>query len=153
MHKRDYGPLLAELSDAYARYAPASQALNRRAQQHLVDGGSHSLRLIEPFPPRIAAARGAWLTDEDGHRLLDFWQGHLANILGHNPPVVTEALARAFDDGFGLQTGFTDRLQIEAAEILCQGHQLLCRGHRRLSAGRIGRCAHFGHRQGRGQWL
>ena len=120
MHKRDYGPLLAELSEAYARHAPTSRALNERAKKHLVDGGSHTLRLVEPFPPRIATARGAWVTDEDGHRLLDFWQGHMANILGHNPKVVTEALARAFDEGFGLQTGFADRLQIEAAEILCR---------------------------------
>ncbi len=120
MEKRDYGPLLAELSDAYARYSPASGAMNERARQHLVDGGSHSLRLVEPFPPRITAARGAWLTDEDGHRILDFWQGHMANILGHNPQVVTAELARAFDDGFGLQTGFTDRLQVETAEILCR---------------------------------
>jgi len=120
MHKRDYGPLLAELSDAYARHAPASRAMNQKAQQHLVDGGSHGLRLVEPFPPRITAARGAWLVDEDGHRLLDFWQGHMANILGHNSQVVTAELARAFSDGFGLQTGFTDRLQVETAEILCR---------------------------------
>lgn len=120
MQKRDYGPLLAELSDAYAHYAPASRAINERAKQHLVDGGSHSLRLLEPFPPRVTAARGAWLADEDGHRILDFWQGHLANVLGHNPDVVTSVLARAFDDGFGLQTGFTDRLQVETAEILCR---------------------------------
>jgi glutamate-1-semialdehyde 2,1-aminomutase len=120
MDKRDYAPLLAELSEAYARHAPASRALNDRAQQHLVDGGSHALRLVEPFPPRITAARGAWLEDEDGHRLLDFWQGHMANILGHNPQVVTSELSRAFGEGFGLQTGFTDRLQVETAEILCQ---------------------------------
>jgi glutamate-1-semialdehyde 2,1-aminomutase len=51
---------------------------------------------------------------------LDFWQGHLANILGHNPEIVTSALAEAFNRGFGLQSGFTDRLQVEAAEMLCQ---------------------------------
>jgi len=85
-----------------------------------VDGGSHALRLIQPFPPRIVAAQGARITDEDGHDILDFWQGHLANILGHNPEVVTSVLARAFADGFGLQTGFTDRLQVETAEILCR---------------------------------
>jgi glutamate-1-semialdehyde 2,1-aminomutase len=120
MKTRDYGPLLAELAEAYARYAPRSGALNELAQRVQVDGGSHALRLTQPFPPRIATARGAWLTDEDGHHILDFWQGHLANILGHNPKVVTAELARALEAGFGLQTGFTDRLQVEAAEILCQ---------------------------------
>ncbi|NLF01058.1 MAG: aminotransferase class III-fold pyridoxal phosphate-dependent enzyme [Anaerolineales bacterium] len=120
MQQRDYKPLLTALTEAYERHAPRSAALNQRARQVLVDGGSHAMRLIEPFPPRIVDARGAWLTDEDGHRILDFWQGHFANLLGHNPTVVTTELAHAFEGGFGLQTGFTDLLQIELAEILCR---------------------------------
>jgi len=85
-----------------------------------VDGGSHAMRLLEPFPPRIVVAEGAWLQDEDGHDILDFWQGHHANVLGHNPKVITSALAAAFETRFGLLTGFADRLQVEVAEILCQ---------------------------------
>ncbi len=120
MKTRDYTPLLAELEEAYTEYSPRSGTLNERALRVQVDGGSHALRLTRPFPPRIAAARGAWLTDEDGHRILDFWQGHLTNVLGHNPEVVTLELASAFQAGTGLQTGFADRLQVETAEILCR---------------------------------
>ncbi|MBN1872827.1 MAG: aminotransferase class III-fold pyridoxal phosphate-dependent enzyme, partial [Anaerolineae bacterium] len=116
---KNYTTLLTELQADYAKYAPQSAALNARAKHTLVDGGSHTLRLMEPFPPRIVKAAGGWLTDEDGHTLLDFWQGHLANILGHNPNVITSALAQAFEEGYGLQTGFTDRIQVEAAELLC----------------------------------
>jgi glutamate-1-semialdehyde 2,1-aminomutase len=120
MKRRQHTQLMAELVEAYASYSPKSKAVNEHASGYLVDGGSHTLRLVQPFPPRIVTARGAWLTDEDGHRILDFWQGHLANVLGHNPEVVTSQLAQAFDSGFGLQTGFTDRLQAETAEILCR---------------------------------
>jgi glutamate-1-semialdehyde 2,1-aminomutase len=120
MKTRDHTCLLAELAEAYIQYSRKSAALNEKAKKYLLDGGSHALRLMQPFPPRIVAAQGAWLKDEDGHDILDFWQGHLANILGHNPEVVTSALASAFEVGFGLQTGFTDRLQVETAEILCQ---------------------------------
>ena len=120
MKTRDHTRLLAELAEAYTQHSPKSAALNEKAKKYLLDGGSHALRLMQPFPPRIVAAQGAWLKDEDGHDILDFWQGHLANILGHNPEVVTSALASAFEAGFGLQTGFTDRLQVETAEILCQ---------------------------------
>lgn len=119
MKTRDYTQLLSELRAEYAVRAPKSAALNERAQRVLVDGGSHTLRLMQPFPPRIAAAHGGWVTDEDGHKLLDFWQGHLANILGHNPEVVTTALLQALAGGMGLQTGFTERFQVEAAELLC----------------------------------
>jgi glutamate-1-semialdehyde 2,1-aminomutase len=120
MKKRDYTQLLAELAESYRQHSPKSAALDERGKKHLVDGGSHALRLTEPFPPRLVSAQGAWFKDEDGHNVLDFWQGHMANILGHNPEVVTSELARALENGFGLQTGFPDRLQIECAEILCQ---------------------------------
>ena len=85
MKQRDYSRLLNELAEAYTRHSPRSAELHREAKRWMVDGGSHTLRLVEPFPPRIVAAHGAWLEDEDGHRILDFWQGHFANILGHNP--------------------------------------------------------------------
>ena len=38
----------------------------------------------------------------------------------HNPEAVTAELARVLSEGFGLQTGFTDRLQAETAEILTE---------------------------------
>jgi glutamate-1-semialdehyde 2,1-aminomutase len=120
MKTRDYTPLLAELHEAYRQYSPVSQALDKEARKYLIDGGSHTLRLVPPFPPRITAAHGAFIEDEDGHRILDLWQGHFANILGHNPEVVTSVLATSLENGFGLQTGFADRLQVEVAEILCQ---------------------------------
>ncbi len=119
MKQRDHARLLAELATEYARRSPRSAELNARALKRLVDGGSHTIRLLSPFPPRITAARGAYVTDEDGHRILDFWQGHYANILGHNPAVITEAVGRALASGFGLQTGFTDATQIRVAELLC----------------------------------
>jgi glutamate-1-semialdehyde 2,1-aminomutase len=120
MTTRDYGPLIEELWEAFSEQFPRSSAIHRRACQYLVDGGSHALRLMKPFPPRIVSARGGWVRDEDGHDILDFWQGHMANILGHNPEVVTAELARGFASGFGLQVGMTDSLQTEVAEILCR---------------------------------
>lgn len=120
---RDYSKLFQELAREYTQHAPRSAALNTRAQQTMIDGGSHSLRLIQPFPLRLVRAQGAYIHDADGHSLLDFWQGHYANILGHNPAVVTDVLARAFESGWGLQTGFTDELQIEVAELICRQTQ------------------------------
>jgi glutamate-1-semialdehyde 2,1-aminomutase len=120
MKPRDHTRILNQLVKEYSRYAPKSAALNKRALKYLVDGGSHTKRLIYPFPPRIVSANGAWVVDEDNHKILDFWQGHYANILGYNPPLVTRALRDAFNDGYGLQTGFTEHLQVETAEIICR---------------------------------
>lgn len=120
---RDYSKLFQELATEYAQHSPRSAMLNERAQQTMIDGGSHTLRLIKPFPPRLVRAHGAYIHDADGHSILDFWQGHYTNILGHNPTVVTDTLARAFESGWGLQTGFTDELQIEVAELICKQTQ------------------------------
>lgn len=120
MKPRDYTRLLASLKQQYERRNPRSAALQQEALRYLIDGGSHALRLIQPFPPRIARASGAWLEDEDGHRILDFWQGHYANILGHNPPEITRVLEAGFAGGSGLHTGFTERLQVETAALLCR---------------------------------
>jgi glutamate-1-semialdehyde 2,1-aminomutase len=109
-----------ELASAYAGHSPNSAALQQRAQNSMVDGGSHTVRLTRPFPPRIQAAHGAKIMDVDGHEIIDFWQGHYANILGHNPAVITMELAQAFARGYGLQCGFTEPVQIEVAELLCR---------------------------------
>ncbi len=118
--KRDHTRLMQALAEEYARRSPRSAAFQERAQRVMVDGGSHNPRLVWPFPPRIVSARGGWLQDEDGHDILDLWQGHFANVLGHNPEVVTTALAASFRSGWGLLSGMTDVLQIEVAEILCR---------------------------------
>ena len=119
MVKRDYSKLLAQLEIEHQERSPKSGSLHEEAIRYLIDGGSHSLRLLQPFSPRIVSAKGAWIADEDGHEILDFWQGHFGNILGHNPSFMTDALAEQMKRGFGLQTGFADRLQIEVAELLC----------------------------------
>ena len=119
MKRRDHAKLLAALAEDYGRHSPRSAAIQREAVKYMVDGGNHTIRLLRPFPPRITSAAGGYVTDEDGHRILDFWQGHHANILGHNPEVITAALGSAFSSGFGLQTGFTDALQVQTAELLC----------------------------------
>jgi len=95
--ERDYSGLLAEIADELIGRSPRSTALNRAAKANLVNGGSHTIRLMEPFPPRIVSARDGRATDEDGHDILDFWHGHLANILGHNPEVA-EILCRRTGD-------------------------------------------------------
>lgn len=120
MPPRDYSVLLQKLHQAYYGHAPRSAELHQEAQQFLVDGGSHTLRLIEPFPPRIAAAHGGFVTDVDGHQILDFWQGHYANLLGHNPGVVTGKLSAAFESSYGLQTGFEDSVEVELSKLICQ---------------------------------
>ncbi|MEN7548428.1 aminotransferase class III-fold pyridoxal phosphate-dependent enzyme [Rapidithrix thailandica] len=120
MKPKNHTKLLQRLYEEYQAKSPQSAALHQQASKYMIDGGSHTLRLTEPFPPKIVQAQGAWLKDADGHRILDFWQGHYTNLLGHNPEVVTQKLAEVFSQRWGLQSGFTDEYQIAASEIICR---------------------------------
>ncbi|MCK4771489.1 MAG: aminotransferase class III-fold pyridoxal phosphate-dependent enzyme [Candidatus Latescibacteria bacterium] len=110
--------LLDRLSRQYFEEYPSAQAEFDRAEESLIDGGSHTLRLFGPAPFRIVGASGSRLTDSDGHEILDFWQGHYANVLGHNPPLITQVLAQRLGGGYGLHTGITESLQTDFAALL-----------------------------------
>jgi len=110
---------LAETLQAqYRARFPKSAQAHERALNSLVDGISHTSRFIEPYPIRTSSAHGAVVNDIDGHEIVDLWQGHYANIIGHNPEPVRNALINAFEAGNGLQTGHVEEAQAEFAELL-----------------------------------
>jgi glutamate-1-semialdehyde 2,1-aminomutase len=115
-HNRDR--LLSRLRRDYVARSPRSQAGQLRAGKVLVDGISHGARSFDPYPFRISAAQGARVTDLDGHEIIDFWQGHYTNVLGHNPAVIREKLCAELECGAGLQTGLPDERESEFAELL-----------------------------------
>lgn len=112
--------LYAQLKAEYEERFPRSRAFHQQAGARLVSGGSHTARLYDPFPVWTETAAGAHIGDLDGNRLLDFWQGHFANLLGHNPPLVAGALAESLQRGHGLQSGMQDCLEWELADLLCR---------------------------------
>jgi glutamate-1-semialdehyde 2,1-aminomutase len=86
---------LAETERArYVARNPASQALARRAAEHLMFGVPlHWMNdWATPFPLHVAAARGARLTDVDGQERIDFCLGDTGAMFGHSPPAVAAAL-------------------------------------------------------------
>lgn len=110
--------LLKELINEYKKKHRKSEKYSTRACQYQVRGGSHNLRLFEPFPFYDVHCQGSKIIDVDGNTYVDFWQGHFANILGHNPKVVLDALVDYFQKGTGLATGFPGMIQNELAEIM-----------------------------------
>src|SRR5262245_858329 len=97
---------------------PKSHAICARRGKVLLDQTSHAVRWTDPFQATVAKAAGAAIHDLDGHRLVDYWQGHYANLLGHNPALIRDALARALAEGRGLQTGMLHEVEAEVAELL-----------------------------------
>jgi glutamate-1-semialdehyde 2,1-aminomutase len=82
------------LVSRYEATFPASRKLFEQAKTVFPNGVTHDLRHLEPFPIYIDRAEGAYKWDVDGHRLIDYWAGHGALLLGHSHPAIVEAVQR-----------------------------------------------------------
>jgi glutamate-1-semialdehyde 2,1-aminomutase len=109
-----------ELNREYERRFPRSRAYHESTGRFVLDHTSHAIRWNEPFTPVVRRAEGAAIEDLDGHRILDYWQGHFANIHGHNPALIREALAEAIGEGRGLQSGMLHEIEGEVVELICR---------------------------------
>lgn len=116
----DKQSLLQELVSTYTAKHKKSAEIFRTSSQFQTMGGSHNLRLFFPFPFYDIQCQGSEVRDVDGNSYVDFWQGHFANILGHNPRVVLETLQEAFNKGEGLLTGFPGILQSGLAQKILE---------------------------------
>jgi glutamate-1-semialdehyde 2,1-aminomutase len=101
------------------RSTPKSGAAFERARKVLVGGVNspvRSFRGVGGEPLFIAEARGAWLTDVDGRRYVDYIGGYGPAILGHADERVVEAVARAA--GRGLCVGAPTEAEVLLGERL-----------------------------------
>ncbi len=109
---------MQDLVQRYSQKNRKSGIIFKTASQNQIRGGSHTLRLFSPHPVYAEKCRGSKVWDADGNIYIDFWQGHFANVLGHNPPVVAGILKELFEKGQGLETGFPERYQRQLAELI-----------------------------------
>ena len=107
---------LAQLLSEYVRQNPRSSQLFQRAQAALPGGNTRTGVYVDPFPLYMRSGRGAYTTDVDGNRRLDFINNATALILGHAHPAIAGALAEHVEHG----TAFfaPTELEIELAELL-----------------------------------
>jgi glutamate-1-semialdehyde 2,1-aminomutase len=93
--------VLAAERDRYAGRNPASRAAAAAAGRHFPGGVPlHWMRdWGTPFPLTVAEARGAEVTDADGHVLADFCLGDTGAMFGHAPGPVVEAIRETAGHG------------------------------------------------------
>ncbi|MPZ42087.1 MAG: glutamate-1-semialdehyde 2,1-aminomutase [Betaproteobacteria bacterium] len=97
-----------------------SDELFARAQR-VIPGGVNSpvraFRAVGGTPPFIRSASGAWLTDVDGRRYIDYVGSWGPMIVGHAHPEVVGAVQAAA--AAGLSYGAPTAAEVELAELLC----------------------------------
>ena len=90
--------------------------------KRVLPGGVNSpvraYRAVGMAPRFITRADGVYLWDEDGRRYLDYVCSWGPMILGHNHPVIREAVERAVQDG--LSFGAPTRREVEIAELMVE---------------------------------
>jgi glutamate-1-semialdehyde 2,1-aminomutase len=107
MHESYTGPTMS--SQAPTSLRTRSQALQQRAERFFPGGVNspvRAFRAVGGAPPFVERAEGAWLTDADGNRYIDYFGSWGPMILGHAFPPVVEAIQRAASNSasFGAST-------------------------------------------------
>jgi glutamate-1-semialdehyde 2,1-aminomutase len=85
-------------SKIHAPVRTRSHALQLRAERFFPGGVNspvRAFRAVGGAPPFVERAQGAWLTDADGNRSIDYFGSWGPMILGHAFPPVVEAIERA----------------------------------------------------------
>ena len=102
------------------RKTDKSRSAFQRAQRVLVGGVNSPVRAfaaVGGLPPVIAEATGAYVTDLDGNRYIDYVGGYGPAILGHAHPAVVQAIAEAI--GRGTCPGAPTEAETLLAEQIC----------------------------------
>ncbi len=96
-----------------------SRHLAEQAKQFIPGGIQHNLAFNYPFPLAMTSANGAWLTDVDGNRYIDFLKAGGPTLLGANDATVRRQVHDLLDS-CGPVTGLFHEYEVKLAELVCR---------------------------------
>ncbi len=85
--------------ERYQKTFAKDRELSKAANQLFPDGVTHDSRYMFPFPCYITRADGSKKWGLEDKMFIDYWAGHGALLLGHNPPEVVEAVTTQMHRG------------------------------------------------------
>src|SRR5262245_6187417 len=106
------------LAQRYAAAFPGSKQRFEAARGVFPCGVTHDTRMMDPFPIYVTHAKGAYKWDVDGHKLVDYFVGHGALLLGHTPDDVVRAVQEQMAKG--THYGSCHDLEIEWGRLVQQ---------------------------------
>ncbi len=106
--------VIAREEARFVRGHPRSRRLFERARKSMMAGVPMNW-MIEwpgPFPIFAKEARGATITDVEGHRYIDFCLGDTGAMFGHAPPATVAAASRQMRKGITMMLPTEDSLWV-----------------------------------------
>ena len=109
-------PSVAGYEKEYVSRTKRSKAHFEQARKLLPAGVESNVRFFEPYPFYVKRAKGPYIYDLDGNRIVDFALGYGPMILGHNHPEVVKAVKAQV--GKGTMYGASPDLAIEYVRMV-----------------------------------
>ncbi|AGF97166.1 Glutamate-1-semialdehyde aminotransferase [Methanosarcina mazei Tuc01] len=91
-----------------------SRQMYEKAKTLIPGGVSSPVRAIKPYPFYTASANGSKIRDLDGNEYIDYCLAYGPAVLGHNHPVIKEAIRQQLDRGW--LYGTPTELEVTLAE-------------------------------------
>lgn len=113
--KKEFTLTIDELKDEYAKRNPNSYAAYKKAAGCIPGGISGNVRFFAPFPLYMKKGEGAWVTDLDNHRYVDYVLSYGPLIHGHGNSEIKKAADRYIDEHGTWQYGASHELELEFA--------------------------------------
>lgn len=101
--------------------ATRSEEIFKKAVQYIPGGVNSPVRAfgsIGGTPRFIKRAKGSHLFDEDGREYIDYIDSWGPCILGHDNPLIREAVVKSAENG--LSFGCATEIEVEMAEYICE---------------------------------
>jgi glutamate-1-semialdehyde 2,1-aminomutase len=108
---------MAEVLRYFDEKCQRSKQLAADAAEVIPGGIQHNLAFNYPFPLAMAGARGAWLTDIDGNRYIDFLKAGGATLLDAGNDVVRRNIHELLDS-CGPVTGLLHEYEVKLAQLI-----------------------------------
>jgi glutamate-1-semialdehyde 2,1-aminomutase len=110
--------ILAAEWELFTKNTKGSETESKRAFNSMPLGVTSSFQHWDPYPISIVSAKGAYMTDVDGRKLLDLSMGFGAMLAGHLNPVVIEEIQSSLNQGMLFVT--PSPTSTDAAEGICK---------------------------------
>ncbi len=97
---------------------PVSAAIFERARHVMPSGYTRDLVAAKPHPQYAVSGDGCWITDVDGHRVIDWVNNFTALIHGHNKREIVEVVAS--QAAHLMSAILPTEWEVKLAELLCE---------------------------------